>query len=358
LGVTERRVRQLFSSYLRACGFGQEKQWEPRVSGGHQRREIPVCVADLWRKMLATKPPAPYGFAASEAHRRYGFYVDRATVRRWAILEGVAPKQSARRKPQPVRRWQCDHIGAIWQLDASPHRWFGPEASPFPLLEVMDDCSRVVTGARIYAHDNLMAYFDLLPRAFQAYGMPLALYVDYHSIFFSQMPGALTELGRALKFYEITFRYAPTPQAKGKIERQHQYWQRRLPAHFASEQIRSLEQANAQIEALRIHHNANEKHRELRSTPQAAWERALSEGRSQLRPVPASPWWPYVWSLRAIVRVGTDGRVTCGSARVKMPGTYRIPGTRILHCSHPDGSISLLGNTKLVGRPIVLYHLG
>lgn len=43
-------------------------------------------------------------------------------------------------------------------------------------------------------------------------GLPLALCVDYHSFCFSSVPEALTQLGTAL-------RYAPTPQAKGKIER-------------------------------------------------------------------------------------------------------------------------------------------
>jgi hypothetical protein len=48
-------------------------------------------------------------------------------------------------------------------------------------------------------------------------------------------------LGAALRFYEVSLDYAPTPQAKGKIERAHQFWQKRLPALFAAEQITRLE---------------------------------------------------------------------------------------------------------------------
>jgi hypothetical protein len=33
-----------------------------------------------------------------------------------------------------------------------------------------------------------------LPQAFRAYGLPLLLYVDYHSLFFSSTPDALTTL--------------------------------------------------------------------------------------------------------------------------------------------------------------------
>jgi len=77
-----------------------------------------------------------------------------------------------------------------------------------------------------------LSYFDFLPAAFLAHGRPLQLYVDYHSIFFSQTPEALTQLGWALKFYDISFLYAPTPKPKVKSSREHQFWQKTAPALF------------------------------------------------------------------------------------------------------------------------------
>jgi hypothetical protein len=68
--------------------------------------------------------------------------------------------------------------------------------------------------------------------------------VDFHPFFFTHLPHALTQLGEALHFYGIRFRYAPTPQANGKVEREHQFWQYRLPAYFASEHIVELDLAN------------------------------------------------------------------------------------------------------------------
>ena len=97
------------------------------------------------------------------------------------------------------------------------------------MLNMLDDCTRVFVGSKLYGRELLLSYLDFLPAAFLAYGRPLQIYVDYHAIFFSQNPDALTQLGWALKFYDISFLYAPTPQAKGKIEREHQFWQARLP---------------------------------------------------------------------------------------------------------------------------------
>ena len=84
-------------------------------------------------------------------------------------------------------------------------------------------------------------------------------------------------MGSALRFYEVSLRYAPTPRAKGKIERAHDFWQKRLPALFAAERIATLTAANALLDQWREHHNAHEKHREIGCTPKAAWEPARRE---------------------------------------------------------------------------------
>jgi hypothetical protein len=115
----------------------------------------------------------------------------------------------------PVKRWQRHRIGELWQLDATPHRWFPNCPHLFPMINMLDDCSRVLTGSKIYERELLLSYLDFLPAAFIECGLPLEIYVDFHSLFFAHDPHALTQLGQALHFYGISFRYAPTPQAKG-----------------------------------------------------------------------------------------------------------------------------------------------
>jgi hypothetical protein len=238
-----------------------------------------------------------------------------------------------------VRRWQRSQIGELWQLDASPHRWFPASSLDFPMLNMLDDCSRLFVGSKIYDRELLLSYLDFLPIAFLAYGRPLQIYVDYHAMFFTHNPDALTQLGWALKFYDISFLYAPTPQAKGKIEREHQFWQGRLPPFFASEHIHEIQEANPHIDALRLHRNIHETHRELCMTPQQAWDRARKEKRSVLRPAPRCPWWPYVWSLRTTIKVGSDGRVPIGPQRLSVE---HARGAKVILCLHPTGHHSVL----------------
>ena len=339
LSISRSRLYALSTAYLHARSKKQESLWTPNASGGNHSKPWPQPVLDLLKKRLACHPPCPYSFAASEALRLHAFNLDRAQVRRWALENGWAHPVPAQRVRAPVRRWQRARIGELWQLDASPHRWFPHSKISFPMLNMLDDCSRLFTGSKIYERELLLSYFDFLPAAFLAHGRPLQLYVDYHSLFFTHDPDALTQLGWSLKFYDISLRYAPTPQAKGKIEREHQFWQGRLPPYFASEKITEMEEANQHIEALRQHHNGHETHRELRQTPQHAWNQAQTEKRSALRPAPRCPWWPYVWSVRTHLKVGSDGRAPIGDQRLRLE---KPPGTKVILCLHPSGHHSVL----------------
>jgi hypothetical protein len=353
LGVSRSRLYVLAAAYLAARTQTAGTLWQPGHSGGDHATPWPQPVLDLLRKRLSCTPPCPYSFVASEALRLHDFKLDRAQVRRWALAHRLAHAVPPKKVRAGVRRWQRHRIGELWQLDASPHRWFPHSQQSCPMLNMLDDCSRLFTGSKLYERELLLSYFDFLPAAFQAHGRPLQLYVDYHSLFFTRDPDALTQLGWALKFYDISLRYAPTPQAKGKIEREHQFWQGRLPAYFASEKIHDIATANTHIDGLRAHHNAHEVHRELRQTPQRAWDQANKENRSALRPAPRCPWWPYVWSVRTTLKVGPDGRVPIGTQRLRLE---KPPGNKLVLCFHPSGHHSVLAaQPDPKSRPILLF---
>ena len=192
LGLGRARLYELYADCLRACVAHRSRSWAPRASGGDHCTPRPEAVEPLLRKLLGSAPPAGYSLAASELKRRLDFQLDPASVRRFAIAKGLAPAKPPRKTKASVRRWQCAKIDALWQLDATPHRWW-PERPHLPLLNMLDDCSRRRVGARIYPAENLLAYLDFLPRAFLAHSLPLALYVDCHSFFLSSVPDALTQ---------------------------------------------------------------------------------------------------------------------------------------------------------------------
>lgn len=355
LGLSRSRFYALRVEQLAAAKQGKARRWHPALSGGAHRKPWPAEVVTTIKSLMSATPAASYSFAASEVLRRHQFKVHRASLRRFVLEHDLSPP---RRQPAPrasVRRWQREQIGSLWQLDATPHRWLPGQQRPSPLLNMLDDCSRLNVAATLYPAETLLAYLEFLPLAFQRHGMPLQIYVDYHSFFFTDVPENLTQLGAALRFYDMSFRYAPTPQAKGKIERSHQVWQQRLPTICSAEGISDLEQANAMLDKLRLHRNQHETHREIEMTPGRAWKLAAQQGRSVLRAAPSCPWWPYVWSIRTNARIDDTGRVSLG---VHRPRILLPRGTKVVRCQHPDGSWSLLkAHPDKTKQPVLIQRL-
>ena len=166
---------------MQACAVGQPPK--PGHRGSLRRRPPPRLapqVTALLTKLLSSKPASSYSACASELHRRLHFKTNRASVRRWAIQNHLAPDTRYKTTPKPVKRWQACEEGALWQYDVSPHPWLPDNPSKQALFDILDDATRYNTGTRLYARELLLSHFDFLPRTFQAHGLPLALYVDYH----------------------------------------------------------------------------------------------------------------------------------------------------------------------------------
>jgi hypothetical protein len=354
LGVSLSRFYQLRTDYLLACAQGGADTWSPTLSGGDHQPDWSSEATALATQLLSSKPPSAYSALASELHRRLNFLTDRASVRRWALAHQLAPDTRYKPTPKPVKRWQARDYGALWQYDASPHAWLPGQPGKQALLDILDDATRLNTGARLYPSETLLAHFDFLSRVFQAHGLPLSLYVDFHSFFYTHNPDALTQLGQALRCYGVHLRYAPTPQAKGKVERRHSYWQKRLVPLLAADHIRQLDGANRLLDQLVPHANQHEIHRELGQTPHQAHQQALAQKRSAIRPAPKCPWWPFVWSLQTRVRVGDDGQVPVGTLRQRIDAP---PRTTVIRCLRPDGDIFYLRHAPHPDtQPIVLLH--
>jgi hypothetical protein len=78
--------------------------WRPGLSGGDHKDDWPPEAAALLTKLLSSKPPSSYSAAASELHRRLNLPTDRASVRRWAIINHLAPDARHKLARKPVRR--------------------------------------------------------------------------------------------------------------------------------------------------------------------------------------------------------------------------------------------------------------
>ena len=170
--------------------------------------------------------------------------------------------------------------------------------------------------------------------------------------------GTLTQLGKRLKFLDISFIFANSPEAKGKVERVHQVWQDRLPAYAASEGLTDetpIEDVNDHLGCLIDYRNGFEKHRDLGDTPLHARENAVKEGRCKIRQPPTDGWRELIWSEWKGMMIGPRGRLVVGDT---LCTTECANGTRVWCCHHLDGTISLVMNKpeKGTGPKIVFTN--
>ena len=359
LQIGQSRLYDLRTSYLAAKAAGDGETWEPGRSGGNHKPTWPDEEQRFLRRALSPCGEAKrysYAFAASDLGRRFGHEVDRGQVRHWAMENGIKVAVPGPRPPAHVRRWQRKAIGELWQLDATPDRFLGRGRPAYQLLDMLDDCSRVQVGCRLYLRECVRSYLDLFYRAFSRYGLPLEIYVDKAG-FFRGENGELTQLGRRLKFYDVSFVFANAPESKGKIERIHLVWQDRLPAYFEREGIdidTPLAAINDHVDALVDYRNGFEIHREIGMTPDEAWRKAIQEGRSKLRAIPQDGWWELVWSEWSRTVVGRRGRVSLADGR--FCPTECANGTKVWLCRHIDGTLSIVLNKPEHGvRPSILF---
>ena len=359
LQIGQSRLYDLRTSYLAAKAAGDGETWEPGRSGGSHKPTWPDEEQRFLRRALSPCGESKrysYAFAASELGRRFGHEVDRGQVRHWAMENGIKVAVPGPRPPAHVRRWQRKAIGELWQLDATPDRFLGRGRPAYQLLDMLDDCSRVQVGCRLYLRECVRSYLDLFYRAFSRYGLPLEIYVDKAG-FFRGENGELTQLGRRLKFYDVSFVFANAPESKGKIERIHLVWQDRLPAYFEREGIdidTPLAAINDHVDALVDYRNGFEIHREIGMTPDEAWRKAIQEGRSKLRAIPQDGWWELVWSEWSRTVVGRRGRVSLADGR--FCPTECANGTKVWLCRHIDGTLSIVLNKPEHGvRPTILF---
>ena len=154
-----------------------------------------------------------------------------------------------------ARRERKAHFGELVQLDGSFHLWYEARAPRGCLMNLVDDATGR-TLARLGAEETIWAAVDVLRRWIEAYGVPLALYTDWKNVYVrapnaeEQATGAvpLTQFGRMCAALGIQIIAASSPQAKGRVERNHGTHQDRLVKKLRRLEIADATAANTFLE--------------------------------------------------------------------------------------------------------------
>jgi hypothetical protein len=185
----------------------------------------------------------------------HGLLVPIPTLRRW-MLKRKLWSRVRKTKKQFRRRDRRLHFGELVQMDGSFHDWFEGRGPVGCLITIIDDATGKTLG-QFNKEETTWDAMRVLRLWIEKYGVPKALYVDAKSVFVrggtnNELAAGikpLTHFGRMCKKLGIEVIVAKTPQAKGRIERNHGTNQDRLVKKMRLKGISDYACANQYLEA-------------------------------------------------------------------------------------------------------------
>ena len=237
LGISYRQAKRLWRRFKRggakALRHGHAGRRSNRRTAAITRRRVLALIREKYSGDVATRfgPTLVAEHLASED----GLTIDHETVRRWMLDAGLWSRQR-RRTPFRRRRERKAHRGELVQLDGSFHRWYETRGPERCLLTMVDDATSQTDGQfsdaeTIWVAARGAAAMDRNPRdsAGALYGLEKRV-CTAAATKQEQATGAapITQFGRMCAALEIQIIPASSPQAKGRIERNHGTHQDRL----------------------------------------------------------------------------------------------------------------------------------
>ena len=192
-------------------------------------------------------------FAAEKLAEAENITVSVSTMRRWMIVDGLwsRKRQSSEYRSRRERR---ESFGELIQFDGSHHHWFEGRGLKCCLITLIDDATNTRLS-QFFDEETTAGAMTVLTLWIKKYGIPQALYCDKKNAFvltreptdaelLKGITKPLSHFGKACGKLGIEVIAANSPQAKGRVERNHGLDQDRLVKELRLANISTIEAAN------------------------------------------------------------------------------------------------------------------
>lgn len=274
------------------------------------------------------------------------------TLRLWLKAEGLwLPRRD--RKTHRKQRARRPRFGELLQLDGSIHAWLPGIEKKQCLMNMVDDATSK-TLALMDEGETTRVAFALLKWWITDAGIPSAIYVDLKSLYVAPKslrtdeggeyvePDWLTHFSRACKKLGIEIIKAYSPQAKGRVERNHGVYQDRFVKELKLRNITTIEKSNELLSGGFVN-RLNEKFaKPAQDSLDAHISLSTADDLEQI----------LCWEYKR--HVYNDWTVRFESQHFQIEKNANVqPGQKIMLRKHLDDSISLwYKNVRLAFKPI------
>ena len=261
IGQSERHVRRLLKR-LKGKGDGVlvhallGRRSNRKLDEKTKLQALEILRRDVYRGFGPT-------LAAEYLANEHEIHIGRETVRTWMIEAKLW--RANRQRVEKIHQWRPrrSRAGELVQWDTSEHDWLESRGPKLYLISMIDDATSRL-HARFVLHDSTAENMRLVWSYIEQYGRPISYYTDKAGLFQTapktfrkvtdlpleeREPLPPTQIGRALRELDIVWIGAHSPQAKGRIERSFDTAQDRLVKGLRVAGAKTLEEANAYLEA-------------------------------------------------------------------------------------------------------------
>ena len=256
LGVSYRQAKRVWRRFKRGGAKALRHRQVGRASNRGTSTRTRQRVLTLIREKYSGDVSTRFGptLVAEHLASEDGLTIDHETLRRWMLAAGLWSRQR-KRTPYRQRRARKAHFGELVQLDGSFHAWYEARGPRRCLITMVDDATSRSTG-RFSDEETIWAVVAVLRGWLAQHGVPHALDTDWKHVYVSAGTAAeqaaglvpLTQLGRMCAALGIQIIPASSPQAKGRVERNHGTHQDRLVKKLRRLAIAADGPANAFLE--------------------------------------------------------------------------------------------------------------
>lgn len=188
--------------------------------------------------------------------RNYNIKISYTALYKFLRSKNVASPRKHRKAKNHNRRLERPTLGELLQADATPFEFFYGDNKQYSLHGFIDDSTHTVTGLYMCENECMHGYLEVTRQTLNNYGVPISIYADGSSIFFTnnskltieeQLNGVTeksTQYGKMMDYLGINLIRAGSSQAKGRIERLWNTLHDRLRTEFRLNNITNIEQAN------------------------------------------------------------------------------------------------------------------
>jgi len=252
--VSYRQGIRLYAAYLQGGDAG--------LIHGNCGKESNNRLPEAFRETVLMTYRDKYGdfgptFAAEKLAEDDGIVITVGSLRN-LLIEAGEWQGRRRSKEYRSRRERRARFGELVQFDGSHHKWFEDRGPSCCLMTMIDDATNTRVE-RFFEQETVEAAMTVFSLWIRSYGIPEALYCDKKNAFVltreptdAELLSGMTEpkshFGRACDKLGVQVIAANSPQAKGRVERNHGTDQDRLVKELRLKGISTIAEANAFLE--------------------------------------------------------------------------------------------------------------